>query len=240
MNNTDLISSLIYFFYLFGGLFFFYIVIIPLFKPSKKNKDKSNNNKHINGLNPVIFKVSESLTISPIPNKKDYFSIKLNIPNNRGFIIDSINYKKYTIKNNYSDSFIYNINNPQFENGYENFMIIKDILNPKLKYKINLNYVFDELINIKEIIITYPTKLLKKGDLLKSNTQIEILNFTTNEDEILDLKENIELAIDEIEREKIRKSLLNKTKKKNLKIEVEEELIDEGLIVKKNNNNKDW
>lgn len=172
-------------------------------------------------------------------NKNNLFEMRFTVPSNKSFIIESINYKKYSIKNNYSDDFIYNINNPQFENGYENFIIIKDSLNQKLKFKINLNHVFDEL-SENEIIITYPNKRLKKGDLLKSNSEITILTFNNLSDDIIDLKENIEIANEEILKEKIRKSLLNKQKKKEFKTQIEEELVDEGLIINKKNNNNNW
>lgn len=235
----SLFTSLFFLSVLFSGLILLYWFFYNLFGLNKKKGYKIKDINNTNNSN-KLFKMSECLKlVNKNSNKNNLFEMRFTVPSNKSFIIESINYKKYSIKNNYSDDFIYNINNPQFENGYENFIIIKDSLNQKLKFKINLNHVFDEL-SENEIIITYPNKRLKKGDLLKSNSEITILTFNNLSDDIIDLKENIEIANEEILKEKIRKSLLNKQKKKEFKTQIEEELVDEGLIINKKNNNNNW
>jgi len=145
---------------------------------------------------------------------KDYY-------NNDNIIFDGFNRKLYSKNEMFDNSFI--IKNED-ENKYNElcYLIYNNINIP-----VSLRF-FEN----REIMIRLNNNI-KINSILNLNKPILSIIYDINE--IDELSYRIELQKDEIYKENIKKKIIEAEKKKELKKEVTHELIDDGILINKNN-----
>ena len=144
-----------------------------------------------------------------------------------GYIFEKINIKTRKNNNSFENKMPYN-----FLEDEEIMIIFKNVSNNKVK-KLYINdyinrYCLDNYTN--HIIDLQSLRNLKEGEMIRETLPFMKIFVNNSDEKFNDLLENIKYQSLELEKDKIRKSILLAEEKKRIKKEIQDDLLEEGLI----------